>query len=946
MDQGKSEEKASLGFLLELLEQGRRDPHLLSCEVHPINVKGVTLNVHNAHLPNKMRMLWQTDIDFCAAEKEYSEIIRVWYIGPASKVGDALSKMTTAFELSRRQLQRLHSLLPPALPPCDIGGHKIYYPRRVELKQVTPTDTLLMSKFHTVSQRLLTWLRSGESTSQREFPYRVDAMEDEVITADGNVLLLGRSGTGKTLCCIYRVCLQETRSLPDVPVRQVFLTKSQPLCTFAQSYFLRIATTEFELDEHNPGVPRSCPPPLQLNDLAPCHFPLFLPFRQFLLLLDGACRAPFFDRDAQGLPTTPAGRRFFVAEGRLLDEAMAEFQARRAKDPRNLQEVTFEVFASSLWPRLLSRLRLADVEAADWLEAHASPLLLWTEFTTYIKGSFASLDDPEVAHIAQSAYYGLGSKQAIALQDRREAVWQLYELYEKAKRSMNGFDLPDVVHHVYHELQRRPLRRSFDFLYLDEVQDLTQAEARLFFAVCSNRRSGFFMAGDTSQTVARGIDFRFCDLFSSFRFERLQQRPLPAGPLGTGTGQPATDALASDDEDDQDQAASSTVLGGHRYPLAEPKQMHLVHNRRSHAGIIALGNTCIHLIEQLFPYSIDKLDKDMGMEVGPYAMAFVDADLGVFLQQLPGPVGVDSAHHQAVPQFGHRQAFLVRTAAAKEAVQAALLEQQAQVYTVEEAKGLEFEVVFLVNFFGDSPFSDWSGLAKLSVAQDTPDWLPQCLDFNAAFSIPSALPPLAAADAHTQRLARRLQEVSSSRRSLVTEFDMRKNYPLCTELKQLYTAITRTKTSLVLFEADATKALPILHFWRRNGLVYLGLHECPEARRRLQGEMQASTEAEWLQRGEELMAVKQYGRAKQCFGYANEPQRRAAAQALETLQEAQSLERQGLPKSSSQALRMFAQAARELRALGLLEDAAAAYLGARQYGAAGDLLVQAGKWRE
>lgn len=40
------------------------------------------------------------------------------------------------------------------LPPCDIGGHKIYYPRRVELKQVTPTDTLLMSKFHTVSLSL------------------------------------------------------------------------------------------------------------------------------------------------------------------------------------------------------------------------------------------------------------------------------------------------------------------------------------------------------------------------------------------------------------------------------------------------------------------------------------------------------------------------------------------------------------------------------------------------------------------------------------------------------------------------------------------------------------------------------------------------------------------------------------------------------------------------
>lgn len=42
--------------------------------------------------------------------------------------------------------------------------------------------------------------------------------------------------------------------------------------------------------------------------------------------------------------------------------------------------------------------------------------------------------------------------------------------------------------------------------------DLTQAEARLFFAICDNHRSGFFMAGDTCQTVSKGIDFRFCDL--------------------------------------------------------------------------------------------------------------------------------------------------------------------------------------------------------------------------------------------------------------------------------------------------------------------------------------------------------------------------------------------------------------------------------------------------
>lgn len=57
-----------------------------------------------------------------------------------------------------------------------------------------------------------------------------------------------------------------------------------------------------------------------------------------------------------------------------------------------------------------------------------------------------------------------------------EAVWQLYELYETVKRSANGFDLPDVVHHVYWQLLKRPLEHPFNFLYVDEVQEEGQAQ--------------------------------------------------------------------------------------------------------------------------------------------------------------------------------------------------------------------------------------------------------------------------------------------------------------------------------------------------------------------------------------------------------------------------------------------------------------------------------------
>eukprot|EP00668_Euglena_longa_P004016 GGOE01004709.1.p1 GENE.GGOE01004709.1~~GGOE01004709.1.p1 ORF type:complete len:2212 (-),score=587.98 GGOE01004709.1:501-7097(-) len=923
-------EREAYRFLFELLQQGQHS-HLLSSKIHSLDLGKFTLKVHSAHLSQNMRMLWHTDVDFCTTEREYMEIIRVWYVGPVAGVATALSQISTAFSLSRRQLQRLQSLLPKPLPPFEMNGVKVYYPRRVELAKVVPTDIFLMNKFHTVSRCFLDWL-SAEQPPEQDFPYRPTQMEHDVITADGNILLLGRSGTGKTLCCIYRICLDMVRSLPDTHLRQVFLTKSKSLCSHARSYFLRIASMEASISDE----PRSCAPPRKLEDFAACHFPLFLPLRQFLFLLDSACPQPFFPRDARGLPTTLAGRRF-AAEGGVLDEAFAEFEACQVKDRCSLQEVTFETFASTMWPRMLAL--LGDRTKAAWLDA---PILVWTELMTFIEGSYAALNNPDCPAITQKAYCDLGRKQAIALQDHRETVWQLYELYKKQKKATNQFDMPDVVHHVFHQLAKRPLSRSFDFLYVDEVQDVTQAEARLLLAVCQNRRSGFFLAGDTCQTVSKGIDFRFCDLHSSFLYEQKEQERA-----GQCTGDISTnDDTTEEGNAKSNEATSSTTVGLGRKRknlLALPKQMKLIYNYRSHAGIIALGNTCIHMLEELFPNSIDKLEKDVGLQFGPYAMAFADAPFSVFLQQLPGPVGEQSAGHQAVPQFGHRQAFLVRNAAAKVGIQGALGGHLVQVFTIEEAKGLEFEVVFLVDFFRDSPYSNWKVLNKVSATRDTPHWLRECLEANSA-SFPFSLAH-PAADIHAQQLAARLEELSTTRVASNVSFDMQNDFLLCNELKQLYTAITRTRNSLVVFESDCTNALPMLLFWRSQRLIHLSLHESDASRRRLRENMLASTPAEWSQRGQELMNINQYTRAKQCFEFAGNQLLRDTAHAFETLEEAKAVEKQRLPATEGKAIQLHAEAARQFRDLGLLEEAVAAYLGARQYGVAGELLVELRDWK-
>lgn len=47
-------------------------------------------------------------------------------------------------------------------------------------------------------------------------------------------------------------------------------------------------------------------------------------------------------------------------------------------------------------------------------------------------------------------------------------------------------------------------------VYVDEVQDYTQAEIALFFLLC--QKGGLFLAGDPAQAVVEGVEFRFDDV--------------------------------------------------------------------------------------------------------------------------------------------------------------------------------------------------------------------------------------------------------------------------------------------------------------------------------------------------------------------------------------------------------------------------------------------------
>ena len=52
---------------------------------------------------------------------------------------------------------------------------------------------------------------------------------------------------------------------------------------------------------------------------------------------------------------------------------------------------------------------------------------------------------------------------------------------------------------------------SVDSLFVDEVQDFTQAETFVMAKLCRDPNN-LFLAGDTAQSIAVGVDFRFTDV--------------------------------------------------------------------------------------------------------------------------------------------------------------------------------------------------------------------------------------------------------------------------------------------------------------------------------------------------------------------------------------------------------------------------------------------------
>ncbi|KAF3926117.1 hypothetical protein ABW21_db0204796 [Orbilia brochopaga] len=294
------------------------------------------------------------------------------------------------------------------------------------------------------------------------------------------------------------------------------------------------------------------------------------------------------------------------------------------------------------------------------------------------------------------------------------------------------------------------------------------------------------LAGDTAQCISKDSCFRFQDLKKLFylKYERLSKV----------TNQTDWSKL-------------------NLFTLSK--------NYRTHNGILKLAAKVIDILTMTFPYVIDKLTPELGDFEGPAPILFCGFSSDIFSPRQTGA-------SMSISEFGADQVLIVRDEEAKLRLSRKLADE-ALILTILESKGMEFQDVFLFDFFSTSPCqTSFRSLAN--------------------------------------------SQLDGSR------FDDTHHLDLCIELKSLYVAVTRPREMLYIIENDTAAVKPIVDMWASRSsvmahpIIDVVSPDDPTLQMRLK-EIRAgqSSPGEWENKGGEFLDLQLYEQAMYCYRRADRP---------------------------------------------------------------------------
>ena len=754
------------------LAEGMRNEHLSKRVVS--NEK--SLNLFEARMTQGSRILWEEAISYSAklssqTNQIYSRVIRIWeivlshdnldrriryckdQIEKSHRRGSEASSNFKWFLMPQNQISSGERAIPDKFTPIT-DKDRAQSEHRFIPAAGTRDDQYNVTIFHSLDASTIKSLLLG-ANDRMEFPFKEWQKENEIVRLNTKeaILVLGRSGTGKTTCCLYRlwnefnsfwnptlntacvkiprVCLPlpstfkgqeqvvteldnsnltavsnletskellccEDNSMADMdssdkvacasPVtgsieykadknvgelaasclphrskieenlHQIFITKNRVLCDYMKKSFYNMAAAhEYDfLKSHmkyeNEVLPNS------LSQICDEAFPLFLTARQFFILLDNSLEdtSTYFPRDKDGNIRVKITSTDYDDDYRKmvlrLRESIATSSSTKAKQ---WVEVTALYFKDHIWRNISGQHARKGKEF--------EPMLVWTEIQSFIKGSESALRKGKP--LSCEEYKTLGDRMAPSYADHRDAIYDIFEKYQHYRQGQRHsiilYDECDLILHIYNRLSKIDVKDvpwSIHSLYIDEVQDFTQAELAVLVQ-CTCDINSIFFTGDTAQTISRGVSFRFQDIRSLFHH-----------------------------------------LAEKNSKIKVPQLHNLTLNFRSHSGILGLAGSIIDIITEFFNHSIDDLPNDDSMLPGPTPVIVESCevnDLALLLRA--------NKREVSTIEFGSHQVILVQSQQARKNLPSIF--ESALVFTIFEAKGLEFDDVLLYNFFTDSMVS-------------------------------------------------------------------------------------------------------------------------------------------------------------------------------------------------------------------------------------------------
>ncbi|XP_019165856.1 PREDICTED: uncharacterized protein LOC109161799 isoform X2 [Ipomoea nil] len=835
-------------------------------------------------------------------EAKYTQVLRAWDLLSLDEVGKLLRRLDGIFAMYTDDFINLCKQrcldgdleVPKAWPAsCDLVRFKNLGERladssndcvvdgRSYIENSWVNESLLLMKFYSLSSGVVHHLLSDNQGEEIDIPFEVTDEEKEIIQFGRSSFILGRSGTGKTTVLTMKLFQREQqhqlalggvmkveaneiseyagessfyrsestlKSQSEVDtkrttLRQLFVTVSPKLCyavkqhvshlkRFAQGGKISAGNSVMDLDDldgfsHFKDIPNS------FVDIPDSKYPLVITFHKFLMMLDGTLGSSYFDR--------------FLDTSNLSLDSMS--RAATVESFIRTKGVSFDHFCCLYWPHFNSQ-----------LTKNLDPSRVFTEIISHIKGGL-QVCETDGAKLTHEGYISMSENRTSTLNEKkREVIYDIFLGYEKMKMERGEFDLADLVNDLHLRLKSENLNGDkMDFVYIDEVQDLTMRQISLFKYICKNVNEGFVFSGDTAQTIARGIDFRFEDVRTLFYEEFIMKLK--------GDGPPA--------RKDKGHLAGVSCL---------------LQNFRTHAGVLRLAQSVIDILCHYFPQSIDALAPETSLIYGEAPVLLKPGSDENAIVTIFGNSGSISGK---MVGFGAEQVILVRDESAKKEV-SDLVGKQALILTIVECKGLEFQDVLLYNFFGSSPLrNQWRVVYEFMKQREMLD-----SKFHQCF-------PCFCEARHTI---------------------------LCSELKQLYVAITRTRQRLWICESIEEFSKPMFDYWMKMCLV-----EVREVDNSLAQAMKlASTPEQWRSRGIKLFWEKNYEMAIMCFERAGEKNWEKRTKAT-SLREAADRMRDSNPNVSCTNLR---EAAEIFESIGRSESAAECFCDLKEYELAGTIYLK------